>query len=113
IQWVVNLVDDPRAEPAQRREFLSLHQLGLGFLELLDGGFERLVLPGELALILVGIDKVLDADMKFGCRKWLWQEIARAGVERGQLGLFVSARREQNHRYALRGGPLAQFAASL
>ena len=57
IQRVVDLVDDAGAHAAQRRQLLGLHQLGLGFLELLDGGLEDLVLLGQLALVLVGLHR--------------------------------------------------------
>ena len=44
VERVVDLVNDARAHPAQRGQFLGLHQLHFGFLELLDGGLQRLFL---------------------------------------------------------------------
>ena len=81
VQRIVDFVDDARAHAAQRRQLFGLHQLRLGFLELFDGGFQHLVLLGELALVLVRFDQVLDAHVQFGGGKRLGQKIARAGAQ--------------------------------
>ena len=98
VQGVVDFVDDARAHAAERDHLLGLHQQGFGFLQLLDGGFEHLVLPGELVLVMMRLDEVFDAHVQFGGGKGLGQKIVRAGGERGQLGFLIRAGGQDDDR---------------
>ncbi len=113
VQRVVDLMDDARAQTAKRGKFFRLHQLQLGFLDLLDGIRQLIVLLGQFPLVTVSFNQIFHTRLQFHRGKRLGEKIVGTDLQRFKFRLFIRARREQDDRDARGRRVFAQLAAHL